>query len=97
MKKTIILLAILITLKGAFAMDSTLTRKELAIIDLAAAVARGEQAALAAALNAGFEAGLTLNEAKELVKDELEKASGGAPLSVVVPIKPDEAPIFPVS
>ena len=38
-----------------------------------------------------------LNEAKELVKDELEKASGGAPLSVVVPIKPDEAPIFPVS
>ena len=37
-----------------------------------------------------------LNEAKELVKDELEKASGGAPLSVVVPIKPDETPIFPV-
>ena len=48
-------------------MDSTLTRKEFAIIDLSAAVARGEQAALAAALNAGFEAGLTLNEAKELV------------------------------
>lgn len=67
MKKTIILLAILFTLQGAFAMDSTLTRKEFAIIDLSAAVARGEQAALAAALNAGFEAGLTLNEAKELV------------------------------
>jgi alkylhydroperoxidase/carboxymuconolactone decarboxylase family protein YurZ/quercetin dioxygenase-like cupin family protein len=67
MKKTIILLAILFTLQGAFAMDSTLTRKELAIIDLSAAVARGDQAALAAALNAGFEAGLTLNEAKELV------------------------------
>ena len=56
MKKTIILLAILFTLQGAFAMDSTLTRKEFAIIDLSAAVARGEQAALAAALNAGFEA-----------------------------------------
>ena len=67
MKKSIILLAILFTLQGAFAMDSTLTQKELAIVDLSAAVARGDQAALAAALNAGFEAGLTLNEAKELV------------------------------
>ncbi len=41
-----------------------------------------------------------LNEAKELVKNELEKASGGAVASlvnsVVVPIKLDEAPIFPV-
>ena len=48
-------------------MDNTLTRKELAIIDLSAAIARGDQAALATALNTGFEAGLTLNEAKELV------------------------------
>ena len=67
MKKAIILLTILLTLQGAFAMDSTLTKKELAIVDLSAATARGNQTALAAALNRGFEAGLTLNEAKELV------------------------------
>ena len=48
-------------------MDTTLTKKELAIVDLSAATARGDQAALAAALNRGFDAGLTLNEAKELV------------------------------
>ena len=67
MKKTIILVTILLTLQGAFAMDTTLTQKELAIVDLSAATARGDQAALAAALNRGFDAGLTLNEAKELV------------------------------
>ena len=67
MKKTIILLTLLLTLQGAFAMDTTLTQKELAIVDLSAATARGDQAALAAALNRGFDAGLTLNEAKELV------------------------------
>ena len=48
-------------------MDSTLTPKELAIVDLSAATARGDQTALAAALNRGFNAGLTLNEAKELI------------------------------
>ena len=67
MKKTIILLTILLTLQGAFAMNTTLTQKELAIVDLSAATARGDQTALAAALNRGFDAGLTLNEAKELV------------------------------
>ena len=67
MKKTIILLTLLLTLQGAFAMDTTLTQKELAIVDLSAATARGDQTALAAALNRGFDAGLTLNEAKELV------------------------------
>ena len=48
-------------------MENTLTQKELAIVDLSAAVARGDQTALANALNTGFDAGLTLNEAKELV------------------------------
>ena len=48
-------------------MENTLTAKELAIVDLSAAVARGDQTALANALNTGFGAGLTLNEAKELV------------------------------
>ncbi|MBR6471903.1 MAG: carboxymuconolactone decarboxylase family protein [Victivallales bacterium] len=68
MKKALILLTIIfLTLQGAYAMDSTLTPKELAIIDLSAATARGDQPALAAALNRGFDAGLTLNEAKELV------------------------------
>ncbi len=48
-------------------MENTLTAKELAIVDLSAAVARGDQTALSNALNTGFDAGLTLNEAKELV------------------------------
>ena len=48
-------------------MDNTLTRKEIAIVDLSAATARGDQAALATALDQGFDNGLTLNEAKELV------------------------------
>ena len=48
-------------------MDNTLTTKELAIIDLSAATARGDQTALANALVLGFDNGLTLNEAKELV------------------------------
>ena len=67
MKKAIILLTILLTLQGAFAMDSILTPKELAIVDLSAATARGDQTALEAALSRGFDAGLTLNDAKELV------------------------------
>ena len=44
-----------------------LTAKENAIIDIGAAVTRGEQDKLGAAFKAGFDAGLTLNEAKELV------------------------------
>ena len=44
-----------------------LTTKELAIVDLGAAVARGEQNKLTSALNRGFDAGLTLAEAKEYV------------------------------
>ena len=44
-----------------------LTPKENTIVDIGAAVARGEQDKLGAAFKAGFDAGLTLNEAKELV------------------------------
>ena len=44
-----------------------LTTKELVIVDLGAAIARGEQDKLASALNRGFDAGLTLAEAKEYV------------------------------
>ena len=44
-----------------------LTARENAVVDIGAAVARGEQDKLGAAFKAGFEAGLTLNEAKELV------------------------------
>lgn len=44
-----------------------LTAKENAIIDIGAWTARGEHDKLGAAFKAGFGAGLTLNEAKELV------------------------------
>ena len=44
-----------------------LTAKENTIVDIGAWTARGEQDKLGAAFNAGFDAGLTLNEAKELV------------------------------
>ena len=44
-----------------------LTVKENAIVDIGAWTARGEQDKLGAAFKAGFGAGLTLNEAKELV------------------------------
>ncbi len=44
-----------------------LTTKETAIVDIGAWTARGEQDKLGAAFKAGFDAGLTLNEAKELV------------------------------
>ena len=67
MKKLIILITVLLTIQGVFAMENKLTTKEIAIVDLSAALARGDQARLANALNAGFDAGLTLNEAKELV------------------------------
>ena len=44
-----------------------LTPKENTIVDIGAWTARGEQDKLGAAFKAGFGAGLTLNEAKELV------------------------------
>ncbi len=44
-----------------------LTAKETAIVEIGAWTARGEQEKLGAAFKAGFDAGLTLNEAKELV------------------------------
>ena len=44
-----------------------LTAKEATIVDIGAWTARGEQDKLGAAFKAGFDAGLTLNEAKELV------------------------------
>ena len=44
-----------------------LTAKENAIVDIGAWTARGEQDKLVVAFKAGFDAGLTLNEAKELV------------------------------
>ena len=44
-----------------------LNDKEMAIVDIGAATARGEQGQLAEAFKAGFGAGLTLNEAKDLV------------------------------
>ena len=44
-----------------------LTVKENAIVDIGAWTARGEQDKLGAAFKAGFDAGLTLNEAKEIV------------------------------
>ena len=46
---------------------AALTAKENAIVDIGAWTARGEQDKLGAAFKAGFDAGLTLNEAKELV------------------------------
>ena len=47
--------------------DVVLTEKECAIVDIGAAVARGDQTALAGALDRGFDAGITLNEAKEYI------------------------------
>ena len=67
MKQLFCILIAILTVQGAFAMEKTLTSKEYAIVDLSAATARGDQSALAVALSAGFDAGLTLNEAKELV------------------------------
>ncbi len=67
MKKFIILLTFTLIIQGVSAMENILTPKETAIIDLAAAVARGDQTDLAGALNRGFDAGITLNEAKEYI------------------------------
>ena len=47
--------------------SSILTKKECAVADIGAAVARGDQKNLAAALDRGFDAGITLNEAKEYI------------------------------
>ena len=55
------------TFGGEKMQNSILTEKECAVADIGAAVARGDQTALAGALNRGFDAGMTLNEAKEYV------------------------------
>ena len=47
--------------------NELLTVKETAIVDLGTAVARGDQKSLAAALNRGFDNGLTLAEAKVFI------------------------------
>lgn len=47
--------------------SSILTTKECAIVDIGSAVARGDQTALADALNRGFKEGITLAEAKEYI------------------------------
>ena len=52
---------------AATANAAELTAKETAVVDIGAWTARGEQDKLGAAFKAGFDAGLTLNEAKELV------------------------------
>lgn len=44
-----------------------LTKREEAIVDIGTWTARGEQEKLAGAFKAGFDAGLTLAETKELV------------------------------
>ena len=46
---------------------STLSPLDAALADIGAAIARGEQDKLAAAFTAGFDAGLTLDQAKEVV------------------------------
>jgi hypothetical protein len=55
-----------------------LTPKENTIVDIGAWTARGEQDKLGAAFKAGFGAGLTLNEAKELVGKEFAEVVGDA-------------------
>ncbi|MBR3223253.1 MAG: carboxymuconolactone decarboxylase family protein [Kiritimatiellae bacterium] len=76
-----------------------LTAKENAIVDIGAAAARGEQDKLGAAFKAGFDAGLTLNEAKELV-GQLYAYCGfpralnaaGTLMKVAGDVKPTEGP-----
>ena len=53
--------------EGDKSMTQPLSEKELCVVDLGAAVARGDQSALAKALNRGFDSGMTLAEAKEYV------------------------------
>ena len=76
-----------------------LTAKETAIVDIGAWTARGEQDKLGAAFKAGFDAGLTLNEAKELV-GQLYAYCGfpralnaaGTLMKVADEVKPTEGP-----
>ena len=76
-----------------------LTVKENAIVDIGAWTARGEQDKLGAAFKAGFDAGLTLNEAKELV-GQLYAYCGfpralnaaGTLMKVAGEVKPTEGP-----
>ena len=78
-----------------------LTVKEAAIVDIGAAVARGEQTRLAEAFKTGFEAGLTLNEAKELV-GQLYAYCGfpralnaaAALMKTAEEVKPEEGPTY---
>ena len=79
----------------------TLTKKEMAIVDLGAAVARGEQDKVSVALKSGFDAGLTLNEAKELVGQlyaycGFPRALNAAAtlMKVAEELKPDEGRTF---
>ena len=67
MKTTKILAMCMATAMVSSANAGELTVKELALVDIGAATARGEQEQLAEAFKAGFAAGLTLNEAKEVV------------------------------
>ena len=76
-----------------------LTAKEATIVDIGAWTARGEQDKLGAAFKAGFDAGLTLNEAKELV-GQLYAYCGfpralnaaGTLMKVAGDVKPTEGP-----
>ena len=76
-----------------------LTVKENTIVDIGAWTARGEQDKLGAAFKAGFDAGLTLNEAKELV-GQLYAYCGfpralnaaGTLMKVAGDVKPTEGP-----
>ena len=52
---------------GNLMKETLLTAQETAIVDLGAAVARGDQSRLAQALHRGFDAGMTLAEAKEYI------------------------------
>ena len=72
MMQTILAAAVMMTAAaetfgGDKMQSSILTKKECAVVDIGAAVARGDQTALAGALNRGFDAGITLNEAKEFI------------------------------
>ena len=67
MKKLFFLMTLTFIIQGVSAMENILTAKETAVVDIGAAVARGDQTALAAALDRGFDAGVTLNEAKEYI------------------------------
>jgi len=67
MKKLFFLITLTFIIQGVSAMENILTSKETAVVDIGAAVARGDQTALAGALNRGFDAGITLNEAKEYI------------------------------